>query len=209
MSRENEQVTKPVERAWANSELGLVVLDPSLKPMAFNWDAALILSYPERPSRNQKLDLRIPDEILQDIRQIGSTGPIRVMTRFNAGRRRYICHANVLDSYDGDSVRPAIALLLQRRSSAPEAIHEVAAHFNLTGREREALEGIAMGLRSKELATRMGISPNTVKAYLHLIMVKMGVTTRAGIVAKVLEHNPANGRNGLAVAIPRAAEAAK
>jgi DNA-binding CsgD family transcriptional regulator len=34
----------------------------------------------------------------------------------------------------------------------------------------------------------MAISPNTVKAFLRLIMIKMGVTTRAGIVAKILDH---------------------
>ncbi len=71
-----------------------------------------------------------------------------------------------------------------------EAIYEVAAEFRLTEREREALKGISMGLTSKELAKEMDISPNTVKAYLRLIMVKMSVSTRAGILAKILEHNP-------------------
>lgn len=200
MNRENQKASGPLERAWANSELGLLILDLTLRPLAFNWDAALILSYPERPVRNQKLDLRIPEEILHDIRRIGSAGPIRIVTHFKAGRRSYLCQANLLDSCSENSSGPAIALLLQRQSSAPEAIHQVAAHFNLTGREREALEGIAMGLSSKELAKRMGISPNTVKAYLHLIMVKMGVTTRAGIVAKVLKHNPARARSEFAIA---------
>jgi len=32
----------------------------------------------------------------------------------------------------------------------------------------------------------MAVSPNTVKAFLRMVMVKMGVSTRAGIVAKVL-----------------------
>jgi DNA-binding CsgD family transcriptional regulator len=53
----------------------------------------------------------------------------------------------------------------------------------------EALIGVAMGLTSKELATRMNISPNTVKAFLRLIMIKMGVTTRAGIVGKLFDQN--------------------
>ena len=44
-----------------------------------------------------------------------------------------------------------------------------------------------LGLTSKEVAIRMNISPNTVKAFLRLVMGKMGVTTRAGIVAKLLE----------------------
>jgi hypothetical protein len=36
------------------------------------------------------------------------------------------------------------------------------------------------------MAKRMAVSPNTVKAFLRMIMVKMGVSTRAGIMAKVL-----------------------
>jgi hypothetical protein len=35
----------------------------------------------------------------------------------------------------------------------------------------------------------MAISPNTVKAFLRLIMIKMGVPTRAGIVGRLLDQN--------------------
>jgi DNA-binding CsgD family transcriptional regulator len=78
----------------------------------------------------------------------------------------------------------------------------MAAQFNLTEREREALQGISVGLSSKELAERMRISPNTVKAYLHLVMVKMGVTSRAGIVAKILEHNSGVGSKPITAVNP-------
>ena len=39
---------------------------------------------------------------------------------------------------------------------------------------------------TKEIAAHMGISVNTVKAFIRLLMGKMGVTTRSGIVAKAL-----------------------
>jgi DNA-binding CsgD family transcriptional regulator len=45
---------------------------------------------------------------------------------------------------------------------------------------------LLQGLTSKEIAQRMGISPNTVKAFLRLVMVKMGVSTRSGIVGKIV-----------------------
>jgi DNA-binding CsgD family transcriptional regulator len=35
----------------------------------------------------------------------------------------------------------------------------------------------------------MGISPNTVKAFLRLVMVKMGVSTRSGIVGRFVASN--------------------
>ena len=41
----------------------------------------------------------------------------------------------------------------------------------------------------KEIAIRMNISPNTVKAFLRLVMVKMGVSTRSGIVGRVVGNS--------------------
>jgi len=63
----------------------------------------------------------------------------------------------------------------------------VAAQFRLSQRERETMELLVRGFTSKEIAHRMRISPNTVKAFLRLIMVKMNVTTRSGLVARVFD----------------------
>ena len=42
----------------------------------------------------------------------------------------------------------------------------------------------------------MNISPNTVKSFLRIIMIKMGAGTRSGIVGKLLEYsNTAPGNN--------------
>jgi DNA-binding CsgD family transcriptional regulator len=59
--------------------------------------------------------------------------------------------------------------------------------YGLTDREREVMEGVSLGLTTKMLGDRMNISPNTVNAFLRMIMIKLGVTTRAGIVGKLLE----------------------
>jgi len=93
-----------------------------------------------------------------------------------------------MESQNGHLTQPLVALHLEKVSSTSDAIYEVAAKYHLTDREQEALRGISMGLTSKEVATRMNISPNTVKAFLRLIMIKMGVTTRAGIVANLLQN---------------------
>ncbi|PYS00294.1 MAG: hypothetical protein DMG15_05070 [Acidobacteria bacterium] len=68
---------------------------------------------------------------------------------------------------------------------------DLAARFQLTDREMEAIQHLADGLTSKEIAHRMNISPNTVKASLRLIMLKMGVTTRSGVIGKLI--NTAHG----------------
>jgi NarL family two-component system response regulator YdfI len=54
---------------------------------------------------------------------------------------------------------------------------------DLTEREREVLEGVAHGERSKEIAVRLGISERTVKAYLASIYDKLGVDSRAAAIA--------------------------
>jgi DNA-binding CsgD family transcriptional regulator len=76
---------------------------------------------------------------------------------------------------------------LEKRSSIDNAIHKAVMKYNLTERERQALEGISMGLSNKQLSERMNISPNTVRAFLRLVMVKMSVTSRSAIVAKLLQ----------------------
>ncbi|MGO9649101.1 MAG: helix-turn-helix transcriptional regulator [Terriglobales bacterium] len=80
---------------------------------------------------------------------------------------------------------PAFVLLLERATSGATQLAETCARFNLTPREQETVKFLFEGLNSKEIANRMEISANTVKAFLRLVMVKMGVSTRSGIVGKI------------------------
>ena len=43
----------------------------------------------------------------------------------------------------------------------------------------------------------MNISPNTVKAFVHLVMVKMSVSTRSGIIGKMVGAGNMNYATGL------------
>jgi DNA-binding CsgD family transcriptional regulator len=56
---------------------------------------------------------------------------------------------------------------------------------HLTPREQETVRLLANGFTNKEIAARMGVSVNTVKAFLRSVMLKLGVTTRAGIVGRL------------------------
>ncbi len=53
----------------------------------------------------------------------------------------------------------------------------------LTNREQQILELLADGLGNKQIAARLGISPNTVKTHLELLFDKLSVSTRAEAVA--------------------------
>jgi DNA-binding CsgD family transcriptional regulator len=188
--RRNEEFNRSPDRAWIPPELGIVLMDSSLRPIAFNREATTILKYAADSGTQGKQILRIPKELLELIRSQKPIDSLSLLTHFRAGRREYICQAQSLESCGECLPQPTVVLLLQRNSSAHETVHKLASQFNLTEREGEALQGIAIGLTSKEVAERMHISPNTVKAFLRLIMVKMGVTTRSAVVAKILEQSP-------------------
>lgn len=57
---------------------------------------------------------------------------------------------------------------------------------NLSSREQEITKLVAAGLPNKCIAKQLGISPWTVATHLRRIFCKLGVTSRAAMVAKVL-----------------------
>ena len=162
---------------------GLVIMDLSLQPIAFDRGAAAILVDPN-PSDTNAAPVCIPKEILDAIRDCTPGELSSVKTRLRIGEREYLCRAYVLEPQN--AAQPVLGLHFERCSSAHDAVHELSAAYNLTDREEEALRGIALGLSGKQLAERMNISPNTVKSYLRLIMAKVGVTSRAEVAAKLL-----------------------
>jgi len=80
----------------------------------------------------------------------------------------------------------------------PEIVAKVLAHtaappapsgpLDLTSREREVLEAVAQGERSKEIAARLHITERTVKAHLTSIYNKLGVDSRAAAVAEAIQR---------------------
>jgi DNA-binding NarL/FixJ family response regulator len=65
-------------------------------------------------------------------------------------------------------------------------LSQVCQQFKFTQREREVLEYLLQGMSSKVIANRMNLSPSTVKAFVRLIMIKTGVSSRSAIVAKIM-----------------------
>jgi DNA-binding CsgD family transcriptional regulator len=108
--------------------------------------------------------------------------------QFKSGRREYLCRAFPLDheSNKGISDAAAVLVVLQRRVSGCFAMYQLTQQFHLTHREAEVLTLLLQGLSSKEMAGRMRISLNTVKAFIRLVMIKMGASSRSEIAATVL-----------------------
>jgi DNA-binding NarL/FixJ family response regulator len=68
----------------------------------------------------------------------------------------------------------------------------------LTVRENEVVNFVTQGLRNNEISEKMFVSPHTVKNYLYRIYDKLGVSSRAELLANVLGPRLAEpfGRSG-------------
>lgn len=165
---------------------GFVLMDSSQNVIAFNPEAVKVLCYPDAPPNGTGLAAFLADRIRSRVfKRWPDDHQSSGVAAFKSGRRLYFCR--LFDLAGGaKSCAAATALLLERSSSELTSMSEVVGQFNLSSREREAVEYLLMGLTSKEISDRMKISVNTVKAFLRLIMVKMGVCTRCGIVGKIV-----------------------
>jgi DNA-binding CsgD family transcriptional regulator len=85
---------------------------------------------------------------------------------------------------------PSVVLLLERAPRSSVDLQQLFQMHNLTQREQETVQLLIQGLTGKEIASRMKVSPNTVKAFLRLVMIKMGVSTRSGIMGKIIQAKP-------------------
>jgi DNA-binding CsgD family transcriptional regulator len=169
-----------------NSVAGFLLIDTSLNPISFNEEAIQILGYPDNLANLRRPGVFLAGRIRSILVTPQSSSESPFVTEFRSGRRRYFCRAFLVGSDTKKPSRPSLAVLLERGPSEVIPLSQVSEQFNLTQREREALGHLLQGLGSKEIANRMNISTNTVKAYLRLIMIKTGVSSRAAISWKVM-----------------------
>lgn len=166
---------------------GFLLMDSSLRPAWCNAEAVRILSYPDKVAKLTHSNvLLLAAKIQWSSVSRHAPGESPFVTVFHSGRRRYFCRPFLVDSYTGNPSRSYIAVLLERRPSGLAPLSEISRLFNLTEREREALEYLLQGLSNKAIANRMNISPNTVKAYMRTIMIKTGATSRSAMLRKII-----------------------
>ena len=161
-----------------------------MNPISVNRLATEILSFPQKHETGKKFSDFLASKIRSLLFTQKSSRGSSFVSEFQSGKRLYLCRTFRVDSGTKGNHQPSIAVLIERGSSAFVSLAGISDKFQLTIREQEVLQSLLLGLTSKEIAARMGISPNTVKAFLHLIMIKMGVSTRSGIVGKCLVSNP-------------------
>jgi DNA-binding CsgD family transcriptional regulator len=177
--------SRPHARTSVSDISGFLLLDSAMKPLYINEEAVRILAYPKT-----KIDPKSADVVMGGVLQTMSPSvSIALMkssvTHITSGRRHYTCRFILVSVSGHDRQHPTAAVLIERDPMATE-VRRMAQKFKLTQREQQAVQLLALGLTSKEIASQMGISPHTVKAFLRLIMIKTGATTRSGVIGKLL-----------------------
>jgi DNA-binding CsgD family transcriptional regulator len=175
----------------APSSSGFLLLDDKLNLLAANDPALQILCFPSGADRIKQPKVFLADRVRTTLVDHKSRDRGAFVKEFRSGKRRYICKNFRVNCEGYYPVQPTFAVLLERDvSSSFSALAAISEQFDLTQRESETVEFLLQGLTSKEIATRMQISPNTVKAFLRLVMVKMKVSTRSGIAGKLAGTRP-------------------
>jgi DNA-binding CsgD family transcriptional regulator len=174
--------------AMAPSNSGFLLLDGELNVLASNDPALQILCFPSEVSRIKQPKTLLADRIRTALVDHKHRDRKAFVNEFQSGKRRYVCKTFQVTSNGNSYVHPVFAVLLERTASGSLNYSELSERFGLTQRECETVGYLLQGLTSKEIATRMNISPNTVKAFLRLVMVKMKVSTRSGIAGKITGH---------------------
>lgn len=169
------------------SDAGLLVLDSEKRPIYASPEAIRILLFPREPENVHSLANQLAEKIHIVTFEDKPDHRPSYASELVSGRRRYFCRVFDLASGWKDFHAPAAIVLLERAYQITSLVSSITKHFQLTRREEEAVKLLLGGLTSKEIAQRMGISPNTVKAFLRLVMIKMGVSNRPGILGKIFQ----------------------
>src|SRR5215472_1011794 len=165
---------------------GFLLLDNRLQPLYLNDEAVSILCYPRSPHGNGDV-ANFPKQRIDSMLAKRKDAPDPTFSsEFTSGRRHYQVQVFALKCNLENHAGRTLAILLERKREHPDLLR-VARKFHLTEREKEALELLMQGCTTKQIASRMDISPNTAKAFLRSVMFKTGAFNRAGILAKILQ----------------------
>jgi DNA-binding CsgD family transcriptional regulator len=93
-----------------------------------------------------------------------------------------------LDRAAGPHAQPLIGITVERLEPLALKLWRRAEDLPLSGREIEVCVPLALGQSRAEIAERLGVSENTAINHCRNIYAKLGVQSRAGLVAKVLSE---------------------
>ncbi len=161
------------------------MLKPPRTVLYANAEAMRILAYPHDPAAANSFDKLVEEKLGFVVEELA--GEANFLTELLSGRRRYLCRGYRLESRSGHSGPIPVALQFERACRPVLDVRAAAERYRLSPRERQTLALAVQGLSNKEIAAHMGVSPNTVKTFLRLIMGKMGASSRVGLIRKTIQ----------------------
>ncbi len=110
-------------------------------------------------------------------------------------RRQYVVRGIVLSDAPSEMQKKERSYLfvMERMDRDSTCLSQVARRLNLNRREQEIVRLLIGGLGNKEIAFALGLSLNTVKGYMKLLMGRLGVRNRVGIISFLLTQNSDSG----------------
>ncbi len=165
--------------------VGLVLLDDSHKAIYANDEAVQVLTYPNRPGKLKALDRLFVESVLLTLPDEEQPTQSPAFKGFLSGRRYYSCHIFPVEAYS-DSNFPVTAVLLERRAPESVAVKQLGKRFNLSSHEQDVVKYLMMGFSDKEIARQTRLTPSKLKIYLRLVMTKLDVDSRSGIVGRLI-----------------------
>ncbi len=159
----------------------VIVLDLALPGRMQGLDVARALRAENDPVRILVLTGSSDDQTLFESIRIGIDGYLQktVGVRFIADALRRVARGERVFSRDQER-----AMLAQLGSLARQTREASGAKSNLTEREIEILEYVAVGLTVKQVASRLGLSPRTVETHLAKLYRKLGVRNRVQALSR-------------------------
>ncbi len=94
--------------------------------------------------------------------------------------------AGLLARQPAQGATPTCRTALEQINPSRVDLRKAQEVFGLSPRETEAIQALQNGMTDKEIASALGISPETARGYLKTIRAKLGVSTRTAIVHKLL-----------------------
>jgi len=159
----------------------VIVLDLALPGRMQGLDVARALRAEHNPVRILILTGSSDDQTLFESIRIGIEGYLQktVGVRFIADALRRVARGERVFSRDQER-----AMLAQLGKLARQTRAASGAQSNLTEREIEILEYVALGLTVKQVASRLGLSPRTVETHLAKLYRKLGVRNRVQALSR-------------------------
>ena len=136
------------------------------------------------------------DKGLDELKESGKGGTgAGFIDILQSRRRRYTVKGLVLSGQPSASKKQEKQYLFILERFTPDSVNLSMPfrQWNLSHREQDIVRLLLADRSNKEIAHALGLSLNTVKGYMKLLMRKLGVNSRAGIVANFLTgRNPSS-----------------